>query len=55
MIDQKNPDDASNTQAQPQPRRRAYAKPVVVDLGDVRELTRGGAGSKQDAHGGGHS
>jgi hypothetical protein len=54
MMNQENRDDASSSQAQPQPKRRAYAKPVVVDLGDVRELTRGGAGSGGDAHGGGH-
>jgi hypothetical protein len=55
MIDRENQDNASNSEAQPQPQRRAYAKPVVVDLGDVRELTLGGKGGAGDAHGGGHS
>ena len=54
MINQENRDNASSNQVEPQPRRRAYAKPVVIDLGDVRELTRGGTGSRSDAHGGGH-
>jgi hypothetical protein len=55
MIDRQNRDNASNNEAQPQPERRVYAKPVLIDLGDVRELTRGGSGGSPEAHSGGHS
>jgi hypothetical protein len=32
----------------PSPAKRAYQPPQVIDLGDVRELTRGTTGSKFD-------
>ena len=31
--------------------KRAYAKPEIVELGDVRELTRGSGGSRVDLNG----
>jgi asparagine synthetase B (glutamine-hydrolysing) len=52
MTNQESRDNASSHQVEP--KRRAYVKPAVADLGDVRELTRGGAGSKPEAHSGGH-
>jgi hypothetical protein len=54
MTNQENRDNASSHQVEPQPKRRAYVKPAVADLGDVRELTRGASGSKPEAHSGGH-
>jgi hypothetical protein len=35
----------------PSPEKRAYHTPRVTDLGDVRELTRGGGGSVFDGRG----
>ena len=35
----------------PAPAKRAYDKPAVTELGDVRALTLGGAGTKGDAKG----
>jgi hypothetical protein len=32
-------------------RPRVYTKPQLKELGDVRELTLGGAGTQTDAHG----
>jgi hypothetical protein len=57
MTNQENRDNASSNQVAPQPSqlgRRAYVKPAMADLGDVRELTRGSHGSKPEGHGGGH-
>jgi hypothetical protein len=34
--------------ALPRPERREYHAPQVIDLGDVREITRGGNGSVAD-------
>jgi hypothetical protein len=50
MIDHENRDKAeTQSEAERPSTRHAYATPVVIDLGDVRELTRGGGGSKTDA------
>jgi hypothetical protein len=36
--------------APPSPAKRAYHTPQVMELGDVRELTRGSSGAKGDGH-----
>lgn len=46
-----NPPDAKEetpSQAAPAKGKRAYEKPMVTDLGDVLELTRGSGGSHVD-------
>lgn len=48
-----NPSDAKEetpNQAAPAPVKRAYEKPMVTDLGDVLELTRGASGSHVDGN-----